>query len=753
MKKGARNMEHDVCKRIIQNSPIGDYLPEAAMAIDKESRVILWNKAIEKMTGIPAGEMIGKGNYAYAVPFFGDAQPQPMDLYFLDDEAILSHYPTITREEDVVMAEVFCPALHNNQGTWVVMKASPLRDPAGNIIGAIESIRDIADQKLAEAAMASRTLFFDAQLNAALDGVMVSDENQKIMLINRSFYEILNVPQYLIDGKDDSLLLKYVIGFSKNPEALIKTIEHLTRHPDETSREDDEFQNGTILERFSAPVIDKAGHHYGRIWTIHDITARKKLEAALSEERTLLRTTLISIGDGVISTDNMGRIVFINRMAEFLTGWTQVEAVGKPCEEVFNIINKHTKAKREDIVQKVLQSGEAQELVRHTLLISKDGIERPVEDSAAPIINENGDTIGVVLVFRDFSEKQQRLEKIEYLSYHDQLTGLYNRRYYQEELKRLDTKRNLPISIIMGDVNGLKLVNDSFGHEKGDELLRKAADAIKKGCRADEIVARLGGDEFVVLLPKTDAVQAEQFVKRINELLKKEKVVNLDVSVSFGCKAKISEHEKMQDIFKAAEDQMYENKNLNHSRNNRNMIDLILNALFEKNHREMLHSKRVGEICEAIALNMNFNKETVYTVKIAGLMHDIGKIGIEDEMLNKPGKLSPDEWVAMKKHPEIGQRILSAVKDFSEIGDYIFEHQEKWDGTGYPQGLKGDEILLQARIIAVADSYDAMTTQRNYREAFSEEEAIQEIKRCSGTQFDPTIARIFVEKVLGKQWE
>ncbi len=746
-------MEHDVSKRIIQPSPIGDYFPEAAMAIDKESRVILWNKAIEKMTGIPAGEMIGKGNYAYAVPFFGDAQPQPMDLYFLDDEAILSRYPTITREEDVVTAEVFCPALNNNQGTWVVMKASPLRDPAGNIIGAIESIRDIADQKLAEAAMTSRTLFFDAQLNAALDGVMVSDENQKIMLINRSFYEILQVPQHLIDGKDDSLLLKYVIGFSKNPEALIKTIEHLTRHPDETSREDDEFQNGTILERFSAPVIDKAGHHYGRIWTIHDITARKKLEAALSEERTLLKTTLISIGDGVISTDNMGEIVFINRMAEFLTGWTQVEAVGKPCEEVFNIVNKHTKAKREDIVQKVIQSGEAQELVRHTLLISKDGIERPVEDSAAPIINENGDIIGVVLVFRDFSEKQQRLEKIEYLSYHDQLTGLYNRRYYQEELKRLDTKRNLPISIIMGDVNGLKLVNDSFGHEKGDELLRKAADAIKKGCRADEIVARLGGDEFVVLLPKTDAVQAEQFVKRINELLKKEKVVNLDVSVSFGCKAKISEHEKMQDIFKAAEDQMYENKNLNHSRNNRNMIDLILNALFEKNHREMLHSKRVGEICEAIALNMDFTKETVYTVKIAGLMHDIGKIGIEDEALNKPGKLSPDEWVAMKKHPEIGQRILSAVKDFSEIGDYIFEHQEKWDGTGYPQGLKGDEILLQARIIAVADSYDAMTTQRNYREAFSEEEAIQEIKRCSGTQFDPTIARIFVEKVLGKQWE
>jgi len=150
---------------------------------------------------------------------------------------------------------------------------------------------------------------------------------------------------------------------------------------------------------------------------------------------------------------------------------------------------------------------------------------------------------------------------------------------------------------------------------------------------------------------------------------------------------------------------------------------------------------------------MNFDKETVYRIKIAGLMHDIGKIGIDDATLNKPDKLNADEWAIMKKHPEIGQRILSSVNEFSEIGDYIFEHQEKWDGTGYPQGLKGTDILLQARIIAVADSYDAMTSHRNYGKEFSEEEAIIEIKRCSGTQFDPTIARIFVEKVLKRDWD
>jgi putative nucleotidyltransferase with HDIG domain len=227
-------------------------------------------------------------------------------------------------------------------------------------------------------------------------------------------------------------------------------------------------------------------------------------------------------------------------------------------------------------------------------------------------------------------------------------------------------------------------------------------------------------------------------------------VGTLDISVSFGYEVKKDDHEDMRDIIKAADDQLYKNKLLNSESTRRNTIDLIMNALYEKNHREMLHSKRVSELCEAIALKMNFDRETVYRIKIAGLMHDIGKIGIDDATLNKPDKLDADEWEIMKKHPEIGQRILSSVNEFSEIGDYIFEHQEKWDGTGYPRGLKGNEILLQARIIAIADSYDAMTSHRNYGKELSEEEAINEINRCSGTQFDPAIAKIFVEKVLGK---
>jgi len=276
---------------------------------------------------------------------------------------------------------------------------------------------------------------------------------------------------------------------------------------------------------------------------------------------------------------------------------------------------------------------------------------------------------------------------------------------------------------------------------------------IKNGCRADDIIARLGGDEFVIILPKTDAFETEKIIKRIQDLASKEKVGSLDISISFGYETKTNEEENIQEVFKNAEDHMYKHKIYESSSTRSNVIGLIINTLYEKSNREMLHSKRVSEICEDIATKMNFARDDVNQIRIAGLMHDIGKIGIDEKILNKPQKLNNDEWTEMKRHPEIGYRILSSVNEFSEIADYVLEHQEYWNGKGYPRGLKGEEISMQARIITVADAFDAMTSNRTYGKALSEEEATNEIRRCSGTQFDPFIARVFIEKCLGKEWK
>jgi len=177
-------------------------------------------------------------------------------------------------------------------------------------------------------------------------------------------------------------------------------------------------------------------------------------------------------------------------------------------------------------------------------------------------------------------------------------------------------------------------------------------------------------------------------------------------------------------------------------------IDIIMSMLYEKSIREVSHSKRVSELCVAISTIMDFSKDDINQIRIAGLVHDIGKIGIDERILNKPGKLDDNELNEIKRHPEIGYRIISMIDEFSGIANVVLAHQEKWDGSGYPRNLKGEEISLQARIIAVADAYDAMTSERAYGKVFSEEEAINEIQRCSGTQFDPDISRIFIEKVL-----
>ena len=164
----------------------------------------------------------------------------------------------------------------------------------------------------------------------------------------------------------------------------------------------------------------------------------------------------------------------------------------------------------------------------------------------------------------------------------------------------------------------------------------------------------------------------------------------------------------------------------------------------------MYHSARVSEISEQIAIHMNLSKGEINKIRVAGLMHDIGKIGISDRILNKIDPLSEEEWEEVQRHSEIGYRILSSANEFSEVAEYILSHHERWDGTGYPKGLKGNEIPYQSRIIAIADSFDAMTSDRSYRKALSYADAFQEIKLKSGSQFDPAIVDLFINQILPK---
>ena len=461
----------------------------------------------------------------------------------------------------------------------------------------------------------------------------------------------------------------------------------------------------------------------------------------ISEERNRRLITQMEQGLAVheILVDENGKpmdcnFLYVNASFERLTGFTGPEIIGKTLTEMM----PDSKA---FLLEKYTQLIKTRESVRYEKYFSQ--FEKFFE-----VVAYSPEPQQVAVIISDITERKQTEEKIRYLSNHDYLTGVYNRHYYEEALIAIDTEANLPLSLVISDVNGLKLINESFGHELGDELLKKVAGVIVNACREGDVVARLSGDEFIILLPQTDENQTARIVKKMRAAAQEQSLGAINFSISFGYETKTSCDQNIQEVLKNAEDNMYRHKLYESASIKNKTIDLIMNTLYEKSSREMLHSQRVSEICEKIAIKMDFDQDDVSQVKAAGLIHDIGKMGIDEKILNKPGGLDSDEWKKIQRHPEIGYRILSSSSEFSELARYVLEHQERWDGKGYPKQLSGEEISIQARIIGVADAFDAMTCDRAYRKGLSVDEAVAEIRKCAGTQFDPEIAAVFIEKVL-----
>jgi len=536
---------HNIEERLFD---IIEFLPDATFVIDADKKVVAWNKAIEEMTGVSKEAIIGKGDYAYAEPFYGKKRPILIDLIFDKNEEIEQRYDYVHRDGNVLFTEVFLPILNNNKGIYVWAKATPIYDKSGKFVGAIETIRDITERKL----------------------------------------------------------------------------------------------SGEKLEKLNAELIKS---------------------------------------------------------------------------------NK---------------------------------------------------------VFKQMALK-------------DPHTGLYNYRYLGEviEAEFLRAKRYAhPLSAILLDIDYFKSVNDVYGHQFGDLILKQFARQLKLAVRQYDIVVRLGGEEFVVLSPATNRADAVGLGDRILEIISlydfgdREHNIKLKVSIAVSSypEDKIS---KGQDLIDLADRILSKVKELGGNRvyssvdiktmerddfapvpekatdvrllkkkldkltrqANQGLVESIFafaKTIELKDHYTGEHVEKTVHYATEVARKLGLPKEEVEKISQASILHDLGKIGVSEKILLKKGKLTKKEYDEIKRHPQIAVDILRPIQSLQGVVPMIYYHHERWDGKGYSNGLKGEQIPVGARIIAVSDVYEALTSDRPYRKAYPKEEAIKIIKNSSGSQFDPKVVDAFL---------
>lgn len=635
--------------------------------------------------------------------------------------------------------------LVNGERRYFQISLSPIKNEAGSIEEVVGVGRDITDLKEAEE-------FYQKLLDGIPYPASLINRERRILAQNKATESFAGSKVgdicWLSFHGTDTLSASQKLEFEKSgvlpPDAhclYCRGDEALERQ--EAIVEEVELK-GRILETGWVPLGSNIYLHYSI-----DITKYKEVERELRKERDLAQKYLDTADVIFLILNPQAEVTLLNRKGAEVLGYTQEELVGKNWFDVCVPTRVQEEVKN---AFARLMAGE-NETVGHieNPVVTRSGEERLIAWHNALLRDDENCIVAVLSAGIDITESRKMEEELRYLNFHDKLTGVHSRNFLEKEIERLDIATQLPISVIMVDVNGLKLVNDTYGHERGDELLRCAAQVLKASCREQDVIARFGGDEFVILLPETSWKEAQKVCQKIRSKAKGVFVEEVPLSLALGLATKESREESLTEVLRRAEDEMYRQK-LAETRSSRSaIINALLNTLETKSYETQLHTQRMQKVGLAIAERIQLPDTEVNRLKLAIMLHDIGKITLPEEILKKTGPLLPEEWELIKKHSESGYRIVRATPEFAHVAEEVWSHHEWWDGSGYPRGLEKEEIPLLARIIALADAYEVMRYGRPYKKAMSQEDVVAELKRSAGTQFDPELVEVLLLLIqLGK---
>jgi diguanylate cyclase (GGDEF)-like protein len=551
------------------------------------------------------------------------------------------------------------------------------------------------------------------------NGILIIDNNSNLLFINKVAKKIFNCKKNTYTNQHISFLINNSYISIKQAKDFQYTFTYSNNNISTYNIEFKEIVNNTYL-----------------MVTFKDETKLNKTKTDLLNSNFKYNLLINNIPDILLQLNEKGDIIYYNQGQLDDSCFNPDQYHNKNIFEVFPIeIAKKIKT----MITKVLSSNDTKEF--------KSSIQK-LNKTYHSIIriypNNEGE---VICLIRDISEQILIENKLEYLNIYDSLTGLFNRTYFENRLSYYNDPAFLPMGLVICDLNGLKLVNDTLGHSYGDIIIKESANIIKLSLSNYEEACRIGGDEFAIFFPNCSESllikYKDNVVNKLNEY--NESNPKLPLSFSIGYSIKSNTDVDMNNIFIVADNNMYHDKLLQGIKNRNAIIEGLIQSLSNKEYKNADLKSSLYNYVMKLAKAINYPEQNMENLKLFVNFHDLGQVSISNKILYKQEPLTEEEINIIKRHSEVGYKISLSIPNLFHIADWILKHHEWWNGEGYPLNIKGNEIPVECRVFAIVESYIAMISEKPYKKAISKKDAISELKRCSSKQFDPLLVDKFID--------